>query len=366
MISLNLGQLPFPLAVDEEYLSETEEGCQPDGIPSRMDLLLHTTKVIGIIEEMRAAARAPRLKLSHSGKESTVPDPGVILRVNSMVDDLLNQLPPHLRLTADYSNMSLNEDAVKCFRVQSHAIRFRLLLLRIFLLRPSLLAEAHRWTSSNLPSAQTASSMLQERLHQEICLLCLTTVHNILDEIHGSLTTQHQFSAWYALHCKNFPAFSLLSSILTPLRTVSFASATVLLVATLSPNLGVSLETEPTKSSWDKALAILNFHKAHIASAARGIEVLQRYRESITLRTSARLHATGPAQVVPDAMLLPPFSQGQHYQQQQLWVPQAMPTPPMAGVGMGEGLQEFLMSESLSEAWLTTQDFGQENWMLRY
>jgi hypothetical protein len=71
--------------------------------------------------------------------------------------------------------------------------------------------------------------------------------------------------------------------------TVTFASATVLLVATLSPNLGVRLDTEPTKSSWDRAMAILEFHKGNVASVARGIEILWRYRESLALRLNARL-----------------------------------------------------------------------------
>jgi hypothetical protein len=41
----------------------------------------------------------------------------------------------------------------------------------------------------------------------------------------------------------------------------------------------------------------------------------------------------------------------------------------MAGTtmaGMMVGLDEFLVSDSLDEAWLTTQDFGQGNWMLRF
>lgn len=60
-------------------------------------------------------------------------------------------------------------------------------------------------------------------------------------------------------------------------------------MATLSPHLGVSLETEPTRSSWDRAMGILEFHKAHVVSAVRGIDVLLRYRQSIMMRTDATL-----------------------------------------------------------------------------
>ncbi|KAK4153595.1 activator of stress genes 1 [Chaetomidium leptoderma] len=371
MIFPGLTQTPLPLDIDEEYLSTTEEGTQPPGIPSRMDMVLYSVKILVVLEEMRAAQRAPRLKLDQSSDEFTVPDPGAVLSVDSKIEDLLNGLPHHLRPDADLSNMSLNEDTIKFFRVQSHAVRFRMLLLRVFLLRPSLLAEAERWTTRNTSAPQPASLVLQERFHHELCTLCLTTVHSVLEEIHKDLATSGGMSAWYALH-------------------FTFASATVLLVATLSPKLGVSLETEPTKSSWARAMAILDAHKTHVASAARGMEVLRRYRESITLRAGARTGSiSSSVQGIPHISLYPPpppqgghdhqpqqqqtqqqtqqQQYGQPQQQQQAWdQSQAMPTPPpMAGMGMMEGLDGLLTSDSLDEAWLTNQDFGQGGWMLR-
>ena len=202
MIFPGLTQIPLPMAIDEEYLSTTGEGRQPDGIPSRMDMHIYSVRVLELMEEMRKAAHAPRLKVNQSSDELSLPDPSILLRVNSKIDDLLDGMPAHLRLDANFSKIPLDEDAVKCFRVQGHALRFRLLLLRVFLLRPSLLAEAQRWTTPNSGSAHTASSMLQERLHQEICALCLATVHTILGEIHGSLANNGGMSAWYALHCE--------------------------------------------------------------------------------------------------------------------------------------------------------------------
>ncbi|KAK4034444.1 activator of stress genes 1 [Parachaetomium inaequale] len=351
LIFPGLTQTPIPLAVDEEYLSTTEEGRQPDGLPSRMEMLIYTVKTVEVLEEMRAAARAPRLKLNNQGHEFSMPDPSALLHLNSKIDDLLEQLPLHLRQDADYSKLPLNEDTVKCFRIQSLTVRFRLLIIRVFLLRPSLLAEAQRWTTPTSGSAQTASSMFQERLHYEICSLCLSSVHTMLEEIHRSPATNGGVSAWYALH-------------------FTFASATILLVATLSPNLGINLDTEPTKTSWDRAMAILEFHKSHVASAARGLEVLRRYRESITMRASARLGAAGIPPTTQGMMDVtpPPLSypaQQQQYSQTQPWgAPNAMPTPPLAGTGLMEGLEGYFASDALDEAWLTTQDFGQGNWIL--
>ncbi|AEO58198.1 hypothetical protein MYCTH_2305394 [Thermothelomyces thermophilus ATCC 42464] len=358
-------------------------------------MMAFTLKTVEILDKMKEAGSAPYIKLKLAGAEIAMPEPGALLRVNAMIDDLFQALPEHLRMDADYSKMSLDEDTVKFFQVQSHAICYRLLILRVFLLRPSLLAEAQRWTNPAASSALTASSMLQERLHQEICMLCLQTVHTMLAEIHRCPATAGGISAWYALQ-------------------VTFASATILLVATLSPNLGVCLDTEPAKSSWDRVMAILNFHKSNVASAAQGIEVLQRYRESIKRRASARLgrhpqlpHAPHPraalmgngetgvsptaaaAQGVPDVTPppIPYMAQPQHHHQQQqqqqqqqqhpqplqeqfrhvpTWEGQqhTMPTPPMGGSGMMEGIDPYLGSEALDEAWLVMQDYGPNNWML--
>lgn len=216
-ITQSVSQPPLPLAIDEEYLSTTQEGRQPDNVPSRIEMILRSVRILEVMDAMRAAARAPRLKIGHIGGEFAVPDPAAILRVNSMIDDQLEALPPYLRVGADYSKMPISDDDVVCFQNQSHGIRFRLLCLRILALRPSLLAEAHRWASSAQSTAQpTASLMLQERLHREACLLCLAAVHSIMEEIHSNLTARNQISPWYALHCEldqsSFPALILLTT----------------------------------------------------------------------------------------------------------------------------------------------------------
>ncbi|KAK3899897.1 activator of stress genes 1 [Staphylotrichum tortipilum] len=366
MIFPGLTQIPPPLGIDEEYLSTTGEGRQPEGVPSRMDMILYSTKVLKILDEMRTAARAPRLKINSPGDDFTVPDPSALLHVNSQIDDMLEGLPPHLRQGADYSRWSLTEDAIKYFQTQSQAIRFRLMLLRVLLLRPSLLAEAQRWATRNAGVSQTASVALQERFHREICMLCLSTVQSMVGEIHRNLTISAGISTWYALH-------------------FTFAAATILLVATLSPNLGVRLDVEPARSTWDRAMEILEAHRAYMPSAARGIEFLHRYRETISTHTAMPPQIPISTQGMPN-MPAPPTAYpqqalpgphpgqqlqvvGQPYGQHQPWEQQAqaMPTPPpMAEANMMEVLDEFLASDSLNEAWLTTQDFGQGNWMLHY
>ncbi|KAK4464105.1 activator of stress genes 1 [Cladorrhinum samala] len=350
LISRAVSQPPLPLAIDDEYLSATEEGSQPDGVPSRMDLAIYSTNIIAIMEAMHSPERTPRLKLAHGGIEHSVPDPSAILRLNSMIDDFLDGLPAHLRPGADYSRMMIRQEDYSYFAMQGQVIRFRLLFLRLLLLRPSVLAEARRWTAREPGAAQTASSMLQERLHLEACSLCLETVHAVLEKTHSALGTQHQIPEWYALH-------------------FSFSSATILLVAMLSPKLGVSLELEPTKSSWDRAMGILDFHKTHIPSAAKGLEVLHRYRQTIMNRLNSRLGSpqepSSSSASISAASIssLPGASQGQQAQTSS-W---AAPEDQDVGTGMMmQGLDEFLVSESLDDAWLGMQDYGEGDWMLQF
>ena len=289
-----LTKAPLPLAIDDEYLSTTEEGRQPDGIPSRLELVHITAKTLEVVDEMRNALRAPSLKIKHWDEDVTVPDPTAVLRVNSQIDDLFQGLPPHLRVNADYSKMPLNDDEVKFFRIQTHAIRFRLLTVRVFLLRPSLLAEGGRWTTGGSGFSQTASSALQERLHLEICGLCLKTINDVLEEIQRGLTQNGGISAWFALHCK---LNLLLSSLITSPTDlvgaiVTVAAGAVLPIVDLSPILSDAREAGSAEASWERAMDILEFYKPHISSVERGIEILKGYRESIRRRAAARLSSS--------------------------------------------------------------------------
>jgi hypothetical protein len=230
MIDHNLPPVPPPQAIDEEYLSATHEAKQPEGVPCRLDLLLESMKLAPVTSEIRALGRAPRIKLDHDGTEIQVPDPSIILRLNSRLDDALSSAPPHLRLGADYSSMSLSEDAARAFRVQSYGHHIRILLLRVMLLRSSILAEAQRWASSKKPPPTSSTSVtLHERFHQEICALCLQTVHSALQEIHGSLTMYGIMSAWYALHCESPRAVGMrkllcLMIVISDLRIMSYSN----------------------------------------------------------------------------------------------------------------------------------------------
>ena len=70
---------------------------------------------------------------------------------------------------------------------------------------------------------------------------------------------------------------------------VTFAAGTVLPIVDLSPILSDTREVGSAETTWERAMAILDFYKPHISSVERGIEILKGYRESIRRRAAARL-----------------------------------------------------------------------------
>ncbi len=60
-------------------------------------------------------------------------------------------------------------------------------------------------------------------------------------------------------------------------------------IAELSPILSDAREAGSAETSWQRAMAILEFYKPHISTVERGIEILKGYRESIRRRAAARL-----------------------------------------------------------------------------
>lgn len=75
-------------------------------------------------------------------------------------------------------------------------------MLRILLLRSSVLADVQKGASSSLPPAKSSTAKLEERLHREVRELCLSAVHASLDEMHQALFKVDEFPAWHCLHGK--------------------------------------------------------------------------------------------------------------------------------------------------------------------
>lgn len=66
---------------------------------------------------------------------------------------------------------------------------------------------------------------------------------------------------------------------------VTFGAASALLAASLCPNLGVNLDLEPAKTSWERALQVFHHYESQVESATKGKEALEKYRQRFSAVT---------------------------------------------------------------------------------
>ncbi|EHK24010.1 uncharacterized protein TRIVIDRAFT_67649 [Trichoderma virens Gv29-8] len=171
-------------------------------------------------------------------------------------DEFISSLPSHLQ--------EANEHAVdECFQIQGQILRTRSVYVKLTVLRPCLLASvSNRTIRSELRKAKTGNASLSMGLLNDINKLCVTTAREILDKVHKNIHIVYRASTWHTLR-------------------VTFGSATVLLAASLMPDLGVDLDQEPNKTSWEQAIAIFEFYISYDISAQGGIQALWDYRQKL-------------------------------------------------------------------------------------
>lgn len=169
--------------------------------------------------------------------------------------------------------------------------------------------------------------------------------------MYENLATLHQTSAWHTLLCQNFPP-PLPHSRLT-YATVTFSAASILLAASLCPELEVDLEIGAAKTSWQRAFQIFEFHKPHVESAEKGIEALLRYRQQFGTGV-----AQGKQQILNRALIY-------------MYLISFLGTvaPPVVEDDLQTGLESSNIASDIDETWLTemTQDFTSdlldESWL---
>jgi len=157
---------------------------------------------------------------------------------------------------------------------------------RLRTLRPLLLAEAKRSVSTTENGQETFASKIQNKLVQDLCVLCVSTAHDVLGTLHRQLFTVYRSSPWHSLYCKDWGSSTWIQEDFrkTDCGAVTFAAASILVAATLCPFLGLQIDQDPCKESWQKALDIFTFHKAHVASAEKGIEALEKFGNYVQTR----------------------------------------------------------------------------------
>ncbi|TDZ29175.1 Sorbicillinoid biosynthetic cluster transcription factor 2 [Colletotrichum spinosum] len=314
--------VPPPAAVDDEYLSEAGDGAQPRDRPSYLAFFNHSLALFDVLDEVLARFYADGDYATEQKRARALDD---VLRLSSRLDDLSSSVPAHLREGA--SRAAYDEDVRECLQMQANILKSRVLWIRLLLLRPLLLAEAKQ--AGRPRGIPPAASTLRENLRHAANNLCVETAHAVLQELHEKLGSVRQNSAWHVL-------------------LFTFAAASTLVVATLCPGVAVNFDAdEPTKLSWHRALRIFDFHRRHVTSAARGIEVLQKFRDSVVAVSRRGVlpateadhqHRTADGDVLLPLGTVPSLSQ----------------TPGVQDLG------DFLSSDLLNESWFNNQgiDFG--------
>ncbi|KAJ0158904.1 Positive regulator of purine utilization [Colletotrichum tanaceti] len=304
--------VPTPATVDDEHLAETTEaeGVQPPDRPSYLVFFVRSLELFDVLNEILAKFYSDGDYASDRRAEYL----NHVLQLSSRLDDLGASLPDYLREDADLSGF--DEELRGCLQMQANIIKSRVLWIRLLLLRPLLLAEARKGNHRSRTRAAVgvpgpSSNNLGEGLGHAANTLCVATAHGVLRELCEKLGSARQNSPWHVLLCKLLTKTKTKTTTRTRLLVpwfimpihanacgcvVTFAAASTLIVATLCPDLGVDFDTEPTRTSWDRALRIFEFHKRHVSSAARGIEALQKFRESVAA-VSRQEAPSGPAGV---------------------------------------------------------------------
>ena len=100
---LNKVSVPLPELIDDEYLSETSEGHQPPGKPSRLAFFVYGMKLLDVRRRTRAVEYqsfngSTRLSGAYSGQEL-----GARIDLISDLDRFSNSLPSHLQTLSEFA-----------------------------------------------------------------------------------------------------------------------------------------------------------------------------------------------------------------------------------------------------------------------
>lgn len=150
---------------------------------------------------------------------------------------------------------------------------------------------------------------------------------------------------------------------------VTFAAGSVIVAATLCPELGIRLTSDAGRASWDQAVQIFQFYRHYVPTADKALEALELFRRCVMKRAeavrgeisqkNAALHSStwiltrnlvpgGDWSIISDGTLAdnnPPFDS-------------RMAEP------LSVDWNQLLDSTSLDMAWLTSQDVVFEDWLL--
>ena len=117
-----------PQAIDDEFLQHVGEGCQPPGLHSKMDGFVYSISLFDILDHVLSTIYSSSDdKIEHPPQEN--PHLAFTKRLastftlNSQLDDLLKNIPTHLKLQGNFTN---NAGQMKrCFQIQEKTLNCR-------------------------------------------------------------------------------------------------------------------------------------------------------------------------------------------------------------------------------------------------
>ena len=195
--------VPFPLAIDDEVLSQTSEGVQPPGTHSQLDGFIHSLGFFDLLGDVLSAFYNPAEEQSRSHKSPGTQPPSSLsstLALNSRLDEFLGNLPPHLQLHREINLSGIPETGI--FELQARTLHFRSLYLRILLLRPYVLSRIQQGYNKDLATDSKFISGLEERVSSELIQLCLSTAHAVINNLHDQIHESNPSTSWHAVYCK--------------------------------------------------------------------------------------------------------------------------------------------------------------------
>lgn len=108
--------VPTPKLIDDEYLSNTIENEQPEGIPSNLGMFVSSCKLFELLEEILRSFYSgdPTPDLSKHETASSMAKSLIepVLQYNRRLDDFLNTVPPYLRISDNADVFAFNNNSL--------------------------------------------------------------------------------------------------------------------------------------------------------------------------------------------------------------------------------------------------------------
>ena len=112
--------VPIPEPIDDEYLWETGEGQQPQGLPSRLELCVYVVKLLDIKAKSRIAETQ---HLITGRKRYSAEGLGASLDIVADLGRFLKDLPTYLQRDRGFALPESRNEA--CFKLQARILRAR-------------------------------------------------------------------------------------------------------------------------------------------------------------------------------------------------------------------------------------------------